>query len=132
MAIKTLAQLIVPITAASVYPDLLPADVIGTMITASSEEFQVKHGPIFGGEINRAPAKVQSALLEAMQDGPHHRRHLQVAQSLLVMAAKPHRAGGYLPAPEACRLLMLKVVITYPSKEEEKRIVTEYFRADHD
>ncbi len=134
LAIKTLAQLIdADFSRIQFTPDLLPADVIGTMIYSQrSEEFQVKHGPIFANfvladEINRAPAKVQSALLEAMQE-----RNVTIGDQtyklpspFLVMATQnPIEQEGTYPLPEAqVDRFMLKVVITYPSKEEEKRIV---------
>ncbi|MDI9604920.1 MAG: AAA family ATPase [Bacteroidota bacterium] len=134
LAIKTLAQLIdADFSRIQFTPDLLPADVIGTMIYSQrSEEFQVKHGPIFANfvladEINRAPAKVQSALLEAMQErnvtiGDHT---YKLPSPFLVMATQnPIEQEGTYPLPEAqVDRFMLKVVITYPSKEEEKRIV---------
>ncbi|MGI6573403.1 MAG: AAA family ATPase [Fermentimonas sp.] len=134
LAIKTLAQLIdADYSRIQFTPDLLPADVIGTMIYSQrSEEFQVKHGPIFANfvladEINRAPAKVQSALLEAMQErnvtiGDHT---YKLPSPFLVMATQnPIEQEGTYPLPEAqVDRFMLKVVITYPSKEEEKRIV---------
>jgi MoxR-like ATPase len=134
LAIKTLAQLIdADYSRIQFTPDLLPADVIGTMIYSQrSEEFQVKRGPIFANfvladEINRAPAKVQSALLEAMQE-----RNVTIGDQtyklpspFLVMATQnPIEQEGTYPLPEAqVDRFMLKVVITYPSKEEEKRIV---------
>lgn len=134
LAIKTLAQLIdAGYSRIQFTPDLLPADVIGTMIYSQrSEEFQVKHGPIFANfvladEINRAPAKVQSALLEAMQE-----RNVTIGDQtyklpspFLVMATQnPIEQEGTYPLPEAqVDRFMLKVVITYPSKEEEKQIV---------
>ena len=134
LAIKTLAQLIdADYSRIQFTPDLLPADVIGTMIYSQrKEEFQVKHGPIFANfvladEINRAPAKVQSALLEAMQErnvtiGDHT---YKLPSPFLVMATQnPIEQEGTYPLPEAqVDRFMLKVVITYPSKEEEKRIV---------
>ncbi len=134
LAIKTLAQLIdAEYSRIQFTPDLLPADVIGTMIYSQrNEEFQVKRGPIFANfvladEINRAPAKVQSALLEAMQErnvtiGDHT---YKLPSPFLVMATQnPIEQEGTYPLPEAqVDRFMLKVVITYPSKEEEKRIV---------
>ena len=114
-------------------PDLLPADVLGTMIYSQKrEEFVVKHGPIFANfiladEINRAPAKVQSALLEAMQE-----RQVTIGDTtyrlqepFLVMATQnPIEQEGTYPLPEAqVDRFMLKVVIDYPKKEEEKLIV---------
>ncbi len=114
-------------------PDLLPADLIGTMIySQKNESFQVKKGPIFSNfiladEINRAPAKVQSALLEAMQE-----RQVTIGENtykleepFLVMATQnPIEQEGTYPLPEAqVDRFMLKVVITYPEKEEERMIL---------
>ena len=121
LAIKTLAQLIdADYSRIQFTPDLLPADVIGTLIYSQKDEnFHVKKGPVFANfvladEINRAPAKVQSALLEAMQD-------------FLVMATQnPIEQEGTYPLPEAqVDRFMLKVVIDYPSIEEEKLIIRE-------
>lgn len=114
-------------------PDLLPADLLGTMIySQKKEEFVVKKGPIFtnfvlADEINRAPAKVQSALLEAMQE-----RQITIGENtyklqepFLVMATQnPIEQEGTYPLPEAqVDRFMLKVVIKYPSKDEEKLII---------
>lgn len=114
-------------------PDLLPADVIGTMIyNQKKEEFVVRKGPLFSNfiladEINRAPAKVQSALLEAMQE-----RQVTIGDEtfplptpFLVLATQnPIEQEGTYPLPEAqVDRFMLKVVIGYPTKEDEKRIV---------
>ena len=134
LAIKSLAQLIdAKYNRVQFTPDLLPADVIGTMIySPRSEEFLVKHGPVFANfvladEINRAPAKVQSALLEAMQE-----RQVTIGEKtyklptpFLVMATQnPIEQEGTYPLPEAqVDRFMLKVVIGYPTKEEEKRII---------
>ena len=134
LAIKTLAQLIdAKYNRVQFTPDLLPADVIGTMIySPRNEEFSVKHGPVFANfvladEINRAPAKVQSALLEAMQE-----RQVTIGEStyklpvpFLVMATQnPIEQEGTYPLPEAqVDRFMLKVVVNYPSKEEEKKII---------
>jgi MoxR-like ATPase len=114
-------------------PDLLPADLLGTMIySQKNEEFVVKKGPIFtnfvlADEINRAPAKVQSALLEAMQErqvtiGDHT---YKLDEPFLVMATQnPIEQEGTYPLPEAqVDRFMLKVVINYPKKEEEKLII---------
>ncbi len=136
LAIKTLAQLIdAKYSRVQFTPDLLPADVIGTMIYSQrNEEFTVKHGPIFANfvladEINRAPAKVQSALLEAMQE-----RQVTIGEQtyklpspFLVMATQnPIEQEGTYPLPEAqIDRFMLKVVISYPNKEEEKKIITQ-------
>jgi MoxR-like ATPase len=116
-------------------PDLLPADLIGTMIySQKKEEFQVKLGPIFANfiladEINRSPAKVQSALLEAMQE-----KHVTIGSEtfnlpkpFIVMATQnPIEQEGTYPLPEAqMDRFMLKVVLDYPKKEEELSIVRE-------
>lgn len=134
LAIKTLAQLIdAKYSRIQFTPDLLPADVIGTMIySVQKEQFQVKRGPIFANfvladEINRAPAKVQSALLEAMQE-----RQVTIGDNtfaldepFLVMATQnPIEQEGTYPLPEAqVDRFLLKVVIGYPSKDEEKIII---------
>jgi MoxR-like ATPase len=134
LAIKTLAQLIdAKYNRIQFTPDLLPADVIGTMIySRRNEEFLVKHGPVFANfvladEINRAPAKVQSALLEAMQE-----RNVTIGEQtyrlpnpFLVMATQnPIEQEGTYPLPEAqVDRFMLKVVISYPTKEEEAQII---------
>lgn len=134
LAIKTLAQVIdAKYSRIQFTPDLLPADVIGTMVySVKNEQFQVKKGPIFANfvladEINRAPAKVQSALLEAMQE-----RQVTIGDStfaldepFLVMATQnPIEQEGTYPLPEAqVDRFLLKVVIGYPSKEEEKIII---------
>lgn len=134
LAIKSLAQLIeAKYNRVQFTPDLLPADVIGTMIySPRSEEFLVKHGPIFANfvladEINRAPAKVQSALLEAMQERQVTigEKTYKLPSPFLVMATQnPIEQEGTYPLPEAqVDRFMLKVVIGYPTKEEEKRIV---------
>ena len=114
-------------------PDLLPADVVGTMIYSQKEErFLVKKGPVFANfvladEINRAPAKVQSALLEAMQE--HQvtigEETFALPKPFLVMATQnPIEQEGTYPLPEAqVDRFMLKVIIDYPTIEEEKRII---------
>lgn len=136
LAIKTLAQLIdSDYNRIQFTPDLLPADVIGTMIYSQKEEkFQVKKGPVFANfvladEINRAPAKVQSALLEAMQE---HQVTIgndtfELPHPFLVMATQnPIEQEGTYPLPEAqVDRFMLKVVIDYPTLEEEKLIIRE-------
>ena len=136
LAIKTLAQLIdADYSRIQFTPDLLPADVIGTLIYSQKDEnFHVKKGPVFANfvladEINRAPAKVQSALLEAMQE------HMVTIGSetfnlptpFLVMATQnPIEQEGTYPLPEAqVDRFMLKVIIDYPSIEEEKLIIRE-------
>ena len=134
LAIKTLSFLIdAKYSRIQFTPDLLPADVIGTMIySQKSEEFQVKQGPIFANfvladEINRAPAKVQSALLEAMQERQVTigEQTYQLPKPFLVMATQnPVEQEGTYPLPEAqVDRFMLKVVINYPKKEEEKLII---------
>ncbi len=134
LAIKTLAQIIdAKYSRIQFTPDLLPADVIGTMIySVQKEQFQIKRGPIFANfvladEINRAPAKVQSALLEAMQErqvtiGDHTFR---LDEPFLVMATQnPIEQEGTYPLPEAqVDRFLLKVIIGYLTKEEEKIIV---------
>ncbi len=114
-------------------PDLLPADLLGTMIySQKSETFNVKKGPIFSNfvladEINRAPAKVQSALLEAMQERQVTigETTYQLEEPFLVMATQnPIEQEGTYPLPEAqVDRFMLKVVISYPQKEEERQIL---------
>lgn len=134
LAIKTLASLIeAKYNRIQFTPDLLPADVIGTMIySQKNEEFIVKHGPIFSNfvladEINRAPAKVQSALLEAMQERQVTigEKTYPLPQPFLVMATQnPIEQEGTYPLPEAqVDRFMLKVVINYPKKEEEQLIL---------
>ena len=136
LAIKTLSQLIdSEYSRIQFTPDLLPADVIGTMIYSQKDEkFQVKKGPVFANfvladEINRAPAKVQSALLEAMQE---HQVTIGsttfgLPNPFLVMATQnPIEQGGTYPLPEAqVDRFMLKVIIDYPTLEEEKLIIRE-------
>lgn len=134
LAIKTLAQVIdAKYSRIQFTPDLLPADVVGTMVySVQKEQFQVKRGPIFANfvladEINRAPAKVQSALLEAMQE-----RQVTIGDNtfgldepFLVMATQnPIEQEGTYPLPEAqVDRFLLKVVIGYPTKDEEKIII---------
>jgi len=136
LAIKSLASIIDARFARIQFtPDLLPADLIGTMIySQKKEEFVVKKGPIFANfiladEINRSPAKVQSALLEAMQE-----RQITIGETtypleepFLVLATQnPIEQEGTYPLPEAqVDRFMLKVLIDYPSLEEEKLIVRE-------
>ena len=134
LAIKTLSSLIdAKYSRIQFTPDLLPADVIGTMIySQKSEEFQVKQGPIFANfvladEINRAPAKVQSALLEAMQERQVTigKETFKLPEPFLVLATQnPIEQEGTYPLPEAqVDRFMLKVVIDYPKLEEEKLII---------
>lgn len=136
LAIKTLSQLIdSEYSRIQFTPDLLPADVIGTMIYSQKDEkFQVRKGPVFANfvladEINRAPAKVQSALLEAMQE---HQVTIgsttfSLPNPFLVMATQnPIEQEGTYPLPEAqVDRFMLKVIIDYPTLEEEKLIIRE-------
>ena len=134
LAIKSLANVIhAKFSRIQFTPDLLPADLLGTLIySQKTEEFHVKKGPVFANfiladEINRAPAKVQSALLEAMQE-----RQVTIGEEtfpleepFLVMATQnPIEQEGTYPLPEAqLDRFMLKVVISYPTKEEEKNIL---------
>ena len=134
LAISTLAKTIdAKFSRLQFTPDLLPADLIGTQIySPKNEQFSVKKGPVFANfiladEINRAPAKVQSALLEAMQE-----RQVTIGgetykleEPFLVMATQnPIEQEGTYPLPEAqIDRFMLKVIIDYPQKEEEKLIV---------
>ena len=134
LAIKTLASLIdAKYSRIQFTPDLLPADVMGTMIySQAKEQFQIKKGPIFANfvladEINRAPAKVQSALLEAMQE-----RQVTIGEQtfklddpfLVIATQNPIEQEGTYPLPEAqVYRFMLKVIIGYPKKEEEKLII---------
>lgn len=134
LAIKTLAQVIdAKYNRIQFTPDLLPADVIGTMVySVKNEQFQIKKGPVFANfvladEINRAPAKVQSALLEAMQERQVTigETTFQLDKPFLVMATQnPIEQEGTYPLPEAqVDRFLLKVVIGYPTKEEEKIII---------
>ncbi|WP_455083162.1 AAA family ATPase [Prevotella aurantiaca] len=139
LAIKTLSQLInARYSRIQFTPDLLPADVVGTQIYSQKEEkFQVKKGPVFANfvladEINRAPAKVQSALLEAMQE--HQvtigEETFTLPTPFMVMATQnPIEQEGTYMLPEAqVDRFMLKVVIDYPTLEEEKRVIRENLR----
>ncbi len=137
LAIKTLASLVDShFSRIQFTPDLLPADVVGTMIySPSTEKFSVKKGPVFANfvladEINRAPAKVQSALLEAMQE-----RQVTISdetfalpEPFLVLATQnPIEQEGTYQLPEAqVDRFMLKVLIGYPTLEEEKKIVRQH------
>ena len=141
LAIKTLASLIdAQYSRVQFTPDLLPADVIGTMVYSQKDEtFQVKKGPVFANfvladEINRAPAKVQSALLEAMQE-----RQVTIGtetfplpEPFLVLATQnPIEQEGTYPLPKAqVDRFMLKVVIDYPKMEEEKLIIRQNINGD--
>lgn len=134
LAIKSLAKIIdADFSRIQFTPDLLPADLIGTLIySQKTEEFIVRKGPVFANfiladEINRSPAKVQSALLEAMQE--HQvtigEQTFVLPHPFLVMATQnPIEQEGTYPLPEAqVDRFMLKVVIDYPKKEEEKLIL---------
>ncbi|MCK9626065.1 MAG: MoxR family ATPase [Bacteroidales bacterium] len=134
LAINTLASTVdAKFSRIQFTPDLLPADVIGTLIySQKSEQFQIKKGPIFANfvladEINRSPAKVQSALLEAMQERQVTigEESFKLPQPFLVMATQnPIEQEGTYPLPEAqVDRFMLKVVVNYPKKEEEKLII---------
>ena len=136
LAINTLANTIdADFARIQFTPDLLPADLLGTLIySQKNEEFIVKKGPIFtnfvlADEINRAPAKVQSALLEAMQERQITigDKTFSLEEPFLVMATQnPIEQEGTYPLPEAqVDRFMLKVVISYPKKEEEKLIIQE-------
>ena len=136
LAINTLSKLIDgKFSRIQFTPDLLPADVVGTLIYSQKDEaFNIKKGPVFANfvladEINRAPAKVQSALLEAMQE--HQvtigESTMPLPQPFMVMATQnPVEQEGTYPLPEAqMDRFMLKVIIGYPSVEEEKKILRE-------
>jgi MoxR-like ATPase len=141
LAISTLSQTIdASFSRIQFTPDLLPADLTGTMIySQKKEEFVVKKGPVFANliladEINRSPAKVQSALLEAMQEkqvtiGEHT---FNLERPFLVMATQnPIEQEGTYPLPEAqVDRFMMKVVVNYPSREEERLIVRENLAED--
>lgn len=140
LAVKSLAAAIhADFSRLQFTPDLLPADLIGTMIyNQRKEEFTVRKGPIFANfvladEINRAPAKVQSALLEAMQE-----RQVTIGENtyklpepfLVLATMNPIEQEGTYPLPEAqVDRFMLKCVITYPSKEEEQHIIRQQLAA---
>lgn len=136
LAINTLASIIdAQFNRIQFTPDLLPADLIGTMIySQKNEEFQVKQGPIFSNfiladEINRSPAKVQSALLEAMQERQVTigTKTFMLPKPFMVLATQnPIEQEGTYPLPEAqTDRFMLKIVLDYPKKEEELLIVRE-------
>ncbi len=134
LAINTLASAVdAKFSRIQFTPDLLPADVLGTLIySQKTEQFQIKKGPIFANfvladEINRSPAKVQSALLEAMQERQVTigDETFKLPEPFLVMATQnPIEQEGTYPLPEAqVDRFMLKVVVDYPKKEEERLIV---------
>lgn len=141
LAIKTLSALVdAQFARLQFTPDLLPADVIGTQIYSQKQEsFSVKKGPVFANfvladEINRAPAKVQSALLEAMQE--HQvtigEETFRLPEPFLVLATQnPIEQEGTYPLPEAqVDRFMLKVLIDYPTLEEEKKIIRSHVRGE--
>ena len=134
LAINTLAQAVdAKFSRIQFTPDLLPADLIGTMIySQKNESFEVHKGPVFANfvladEINRSPAKVQSALLEAMQEKQVTigDKTFPLPQPFLVMATQnPIEQEGTYPLPEAqVDRFMLKVIVGYPKKEEERQII---------
>jgi len=141
LAIKALSDCVhVDFSRIQFTPDLLPADLIGTLIySPKNEEFKVKKGPIFSNfiladEINRAPAKVQSALLESMQE-----RQVTIGQDtfplpepfLVLATMNPIEQEGTYPLPEAqMDRFMLKVVLDYPKKDEEKLIIRQNVRKE--
>ena len=142
LAIKTLSSLVdADFSRIQFTPDLLPADVVGTLVYSQKDEsFHVKKGPVFANfvladEINRAPAKVQSALLEAMQE--HQvtigEQTFALPKPFLVMATQnPIEQEGTYQLPEAqVDRFMLKVVIDYPTLEEEKQIIRENIKGEH-
>ena len=142
LAIKTLANIVdADFSRIQFTPDLLPADLVGTMIySQKTEEFIVRKGPVFANfvladEINRSPAKVQSALLEAMQE--HQvtigENTFALPDPFLVMATQnPIEQEGTYPLPEAqVDRFMLKVVIDYPKKEEEKVILRQNINKEY-
>ena len=142
LAIKTLASLVeAQFNRIQFTPDLLPADVIGTMIYSQEDEsFVVKQGPVFANfiladEINRAPAKVQSALLEAMQERQVtiSKQTFKLPDPFLVLATQnPIEQEGTYPLPEAqVDRFMLKVVLDYPTLEEEKRIIRQNIKGEN-
>ena len=140
-AIKTLASLVdAQFSRIQFTPDLLPADVIGTMIYSQKDEaFSVEKGPVFANfvladEINRAPAKVQSALLEAMQERQVTigKQTFKLPKPFLVLATQnPIEQEGTYPLPEAqVDRFMLKVVIDYPKLDEEKLIIRQNIKGE--
>ncbi len=141
LAISTLSSIVdAKFSRIQFTPDLLPADLIGTMIySQKSEQFQVKHGPVFANfiladEINRSPAKVQSAVLEAMQERQVTigEQTFKLPEPFLVLATQnPIEQEGTYPLPEAqVDRFSLKVVVTYPKKEEEKLIIRQNITGD--
>jgi len=142
LAIKSLASCIhADFSRIQFTPDLLPADLVGTMIyNQKKEEFTIKKGPIFANfiladEINRAPAKVQSALLEGMQEKQVTigENTFQLPKPFLVLATQnPVEQEGTYPLPEAqVDRFMLKVVIDYPTKEDERKIIRQNLASEY-
>ena len=142
LAVKSLAATIhATFSRIQFTPDLLPADLIGTMIySPRKEEFTVKQGPVFANfiladEINRAPAKVQSALLEAMQEKQVTlgEQTFKLPNPFLVLATQnPIEQEGTYPLPEAqVDRFMLKIVIGYPTKEDERKIIRQNLSAEY-
>ena len=140
LAIKSLAGIIdAKFSRIQFTPDLLPADLVGTLIYSQKrEEFEVRKGPVFANfvladEINRSPAKVQSALLEAMQERQVTigQQTFKLPEPFLVLATQnPIEQEGTYPLPEAqVDRFMLKVIIKYPLKEEEKKILRQNIAA---
>jgi MoxR-like ATPase len=134
LAVRTLAEIVeAPFSRIQFTPDLLPADLIGTMVfDPKSQEFRVKKGPVFAqivlaDEINRAPAKVQAALLEAMQEKQVTigGTSFQLEEPFLVMATQnPIENEGTYPLPEAqLDRFMLKVRVGYPTRDQEKEVL---------
>lgn len=141
LAIKSLAAAInAKFSRIQFTPDLLPADVVGTMIYNPQEhKFEVRRGPVFANfvladEINRAPAKVQSALLEAMQEKQvtiGEKTHKLEEPFLVLATQNPIEQEGTYPLPEAqVDRFLLKVVISYPSQEEERKIIRQNLNPD--
>lgn len=134
LAVRTLAEVIqASFSRIQFTPDLLPADVVGTMVfDVKTQEFKVKKGPIFANivladEINRAPAKVQSALLEAMQERQVSiggTSHPLVSPFMVLATQNPIESEGTYPLPEAqLDRFLLKIRVDYPSRQEEKDIL---------
>src|SRR6201986_1108181 len=142
LAIKSLANTIhANFSRIQFTPDLLPADLIGTMIySQKKEEFTIRKGPVFANfvladEINRAPAKVQSALLEAMQEKQVTigDQTFKLPNPFLVLATQnPIEQEGTYPLPEAqMDRFMLKIVIGYPSKEDERKVIRQNLASEY-
>ncbi|MBU6326327.1 MAG: MoxR family ATPase, partial [Verrucomicrobia bacterium] len=134
LALKTLASLVnAKFNRIQFTPDMLPADIVGTEIYDPKEaKFRVKHGPVFANfiladEINRAPAKVQSALLEAMQEKQvtiGEQTFLLPSPFFVLATQNPLEQEGTYPLPEAqLDRFMMKVIMDYPSEDEEMRVL---------